>query len=337
MRILKHRALAGSAALLTALAAVAGSATGAAADGPGGPAPVTAQVWMTTANGADELTDLGSVAFSTAAAGVPTVVVDPTLTYQTMQGFGGAITDSSASVLYTLPPRQRAQVMASLFSPHGGDGLDYLRQPIGASDMVAGTTDYTYDDRPAGQTDYSMADFSIAHDQAEILPLLREAEALNPHLRVIATPWSPPAWMKTNDSLIGGQLIDSPQIYQRLRALSAQVHRGLPRQRGRRRRDHRAERAAEPHPRHVSGHGHALLAGGGGDRGPRPDAQGGTPAHRDLHLRPQLVRAPERHREHPAGRDRRHQRLPRAGHGLAGRAVDLRRLVPLLLRRSRAP
>jgi hypothetical protein len=64
------------------------------------------------------------------------VVVDPTRTYQTMQGFGGAITDASASVLYTLPAAQRAQVMASLFSPTTGDGLDYLRQPIGGSDTT---------------------------------------------------------------------------------------------------------------------------------------------------------------------------------------------------------
>jgi glucosylceramidase len=141
-------------------------------------------------------------------------VVDPTQTFQTMQGFGASITDASASVLYTLPAAQRAQVMASLFSPTTGDGLDYLRQPIGGTDMVA-TAPYTYDDLPAGQTDYAMKDFSIAHDQAQILPLLREAEKLNPHLQIMASPWSPPAWMKTgSDSLIGGRLIATPQMYQ---------------------------------------------------------------------------------------------------------------------------
>src|ERR1700722_17605726 len=186
------------------------NATAAAAPAPG---TASAHVWITTANGADKLSDLGTVDFSTAPSTAPTVVVDPTLTYQTMQGFGGAITDSSATVLYTLPAAQRAQVMASLFSPRTGDGLDYLRQPIGGSDMVA-TAPYTYDDLPAGQTDYGMQHFSVAHDQAEILPLLREAKALNPRLQVIASPWSPPAWMKTSDSLIGGRLIATPQIYQ---------------------------------------------------------------------------------------------------------------------------
>ena len=87
--------------------------------------------------------------------------------------------------------------MRSLFDPATGDGLDYLRQPIGGSDFVA-TAPYTYDDLPAGQTDYGQQHFNIAHDQAQILPLLREAKALNPRLQIIASPWSPPAWMKTD-------------------------------------------------------------------------------------------------------------------------------------------
>jgi glucosylceramidase len=176
------------------------------------PAAAVAHVWLTTADGTYKLSDQGTVGFSTTPSTVPTVVVDPTLSYQAVQGFGGAITDSSASVLYTLPPDQRAAVMASLFDPTAGDGLDYLRQPVGGSDFVT-TAAYTYDDLAAGQTDYGMRDFSIAHDQAQILPLLRQARALNPRLQIIATPWSPPAWMKTTGTLIGGRLIDDPRIY----------------------------------------------------------------------------------------------------------------------------
>ena len=219
MRISRNRALLSAAGLLTALGTAASGALASSADAAATAAwPATAaHVWITTANGADKLSDLGTVDFSPSLpqspSTAPTVVVDPTQTFQTMQGFGGAITDSSASVLYTLPPAQRAHTMASLFSPIAGDGLDYLRQPIGGSDMVA-TAPYTYDDLPAGQTDYAMKDFSIAHDQAQILPLLREAEHLNPHLQVIASPWSPPAWMKTGDSLIGGRLVATPQTYQ---------------------------------------------------------------------------------------------------------------------------
>jgi glucosylceramidase len=219
MRISRHRTLRLGAGILIALASAAtgavasadAGAAGAAGQGNQGSAP-SAHVWATTADGTDKLADLGTVPFSTAPTNVQTVVVDPTQTFQTMTGFGGSVTDASASVLYTLPAAQRAQVMASLFSPHGGDGLDYLRQPIGGSDMVA-TGPYTYDDLPAGRTDYSMARFSVAHDQTQILPLLREAEHLNPQLQIMASPWSPPAWMKDSGSLLSGRLIASPQIY----------------------------------------------------------------------------------------------------------------------------
>jgi glucosylceramidase len=83
---------------------------------------------------------------------------------------------------------------------------------MGASDFVDGDF-YTYDDVPAGQTDYGLQHFSIDHDKAQILPLLREAKRLNPHLTIVATPWSPPAWMKTGGSLVGGRLIDEPRVY----------------------------------------------------------------------------------------------------------------------------
>src|SRR5580693_5877597 len=105
--------LAAGAFVVAAAGAGGLNATAAAAAPAPGMAP--AHVWITTADGADKLSDLGTVDFSTAPSTAPTVVVDPTLTYQTMQGFGGAITDASASVLYTLPAGQRAQVMASLF------------------------------------------------------------------------------------------------------------------------------------------------------------------------------------------------------------------------------
>jgi glucosylceramidase len=169
-------------------------------------------VWLTTADGTDKLAPMGDVRFAQAQPTVPTVVVDPSRSFQSMVGFGGSITDSSAVVLYRLSPSARATAMRMLFDPRTGDGLSYLRQPIGASDFVA-TAAYTYDDLPAGATDYPQRHFSIAHDEPQILPLLRLAKRLNPQLRIVATPWSPPAWMKTGGSLIGGRLIDDPKIY----------------------------------------------------------------------------------------------------------------------------
>ena len=169
-------------------------------------------VWLTTADGTDKLAPMGNVQFARAQPTVPTVVVDPSRSFQSMVGFGGSITDSSAVVLYRLSPSARATAMRMLFDPRAGDGLSYLRQPIGASDFVA-TAAYTYDDLPAGATDYPQRHFSIAHDEPQILPLLRWAKHLNPKLQIVATPWSPPAWMKTGGSLIGGRLIDDPKIY----------------------------------------------------------------------------------------------------------------------------
>jgi glucosylceramidase len=169
----------------------------------------SARVWVTTPDGAMKLADRGAVSFRPGGSDALTISVDPSRRDQTMDGFGASITDSSARVLSRLGRPNRAAAMESLFRDNR---LSFLRQPMGASDFVEGDF-YTYDDVPAGQTDYGMRRFSIAHDRAEILPLLRQALALNPKLKVMATPWSPPAWMKADQSLIGGRLIDQPRIY----------------------------------------------------------------------------------------------------------------------------
>jgi glucosylceramidase len=180
--------------------------------GAGGDPSPQVNVWITTANGQQKLSKQAPVAFSAHPPADETVTVDPTRKFQTMTGFGGSLTDSSAAVLYSLSPSARDAAMHLLFDPATGDGLDFLRQPIGASDFVT-TQHHTYDDLPPGQTDYSEQHFSIAHDEAQILPHCGDAERINPRLTIMATPWSPPAWMKTGDSLIGGRLIDDPKIY----------------------------------------------------------------------------------------------------------------------------
>jgi glucosylceramidase len=169
----------------------------------------SARVWITTPDQAMKLADRGAVQFQSGGSDALTITVDPSREYQEMEGFGASITDSSAHVLYGLDRRTRDATMRRLF---GDNKLSVLRQPMGASDFVAGDH-YTYDDLPPGRTDYDMSEFSIAHDRAQILPLLRQARALNPRLTIVASPWSPPAWMKTNGSLIGGRLIDDPRIY----------------------------------------------------------------------------------------------------------------------------
>lgn len=143
------------------------------------------------------------------ATDASTIVVDPTRRYQTMAGFGASMTDSSAYVLSGLPRATRQSIMKELFSPDQGIGLSAVRQPMGASDLARGN--YSYDDQPAGKTDPTLADFSVAHDRAYILPRLKEALRLNPELTTMASPWSPPGWMKDSGSMVTGTL--KPQYY----------------------------------------------------------------------------------------------------------------------------
>jgi glucosylceramidase len=178
----------------------------------GATAASAVKVWLTTPDGASKLQSVAPAAFGTPTTGQLTITIDPKLRYQPVQGFGASITDSSAAVLYRLTPANRDAAMRSLFDPVNGNGLSLLRQPIGASDFVVDKA-YTYNDLPAGQTDYAMEKFSIKHDEAQIIPLIKQARAINPNVRIIATPWSPPAWMKTNNSLVGGTLKDTPEIY----------------------------------------------------------------------------------------------------------------------------
>ncbi|MEV4267017.1 discoidin domain-containing protein [Kribbella sp. NPDC049584] len=194
---------------------VALALTVASLTGPAQAHPPTTQVnvWVTTPDRAELLHQRAPLTFDDGASDRTTITVDPRTSYQTMDGFGASITDSSANVLYRLSPADREQTMRKLFDPRQGIGVSFLRQPVGSSDFTAAAEHYTYDDVPAGQTDFGLKHFTIAHDQQQVLPLLRRAKQLNPQLKVMATPWSPPAWMKTGDSLVGGRLKDDPKVY----------------------------------------------------------------------------------------------------------------------------
>lgn len=134
------------------------------------------------------------------------ITVDAALQYQQMDGFGGSLTDSSAWLIWNkLGASQQTTLMQQLFSPSSGIGISFLRQPMGASDFSA-SGNYSYDDVPAGQTDLNLTNFSVAHDAAYIIPLLKQALTVNPNLKVVALPWSPPAWMKTTGTMNGGNM-----------------------------------------------------------------------------------------------------------------------------------
>ncbi|WP_152626281.1 RICIN domain-containing protein [Streptacidiphilus carbonis] len=190
-------------ASLAAAALVSGSVVGLGAAHAATAAGTAVSVWETTADQSKLLAPQTGATFAAGGGSASqTITVNPATTYQSMTGFGASLTDSSAWLIANSP--QRNTIMSKLFDPAQGIGLDFLRQPIGASDFARSL--YSYDDVPAGQTDTGLSQFSTAHDNAYILPLLQQALQLNPSTTVMATPWSPPGWMKTSGSMIGGTL-----------------------------------------------------------------------------------------------------------------------------------
>jgi glucosylceramidase len=195
------------------------------------------QAWETTSDLSQALSPQPSLQFTTGTPAVgQTIAVDPDRTFQKITGFGATFTDSAAYEMWDeLAPSQRATVMSNLFDPNNPNGihLSMLRQPAGSTDFVKSVNGfYTYDDLPPGQTDPSLSHFSIAHDEAYIIPVLRDALENNPALKVILTSWSPPAWMKTNDSIINGGTLE-PQFYRTYadyldKAIQAYQHNGIP-------------------------------------------------------------------------------------------------------------
>ncbi|MFT8639324.1 glycoside hydrolase family 30 protein [Bifidobacterium sp.] len=139
-----------------------------------------------------------------------TLAIDHCERHQSIDGFGASFTDSSAYLMSRLPEEQREQAMRRLFSPKDGIGLSMLRNPMGACDYSREF--YTYDDMPQGRTDVSLRHFSIAHDEEAVIPLTALAMRLNPELKLMASPWSAPAWMKSSRRLATGRLL--PRFYE---------------------------------------------------------------------------------------------------------------------------
>lgn len=161
-----------------------------------------------SAEGKAALQSKPSIPFGATRLPVLTIHVDPARPSQTIDGFGASLTESSAWLLhYKLTPAQRKDLLEMLFDPKNGIGLSILRQPMGASDFAL--EQYSYDDVGPGEQDPELKKFSIERDRAYIIPVLKEALAINPGLKIIASPWSPPGWMKTSRSMVQGSLLPS--------------------------------------------------------------------------------------------------------------------------------
>ncbi len=160
--------------------------------------PGAVDVFLTSAKHRHE--QAASAAWTkTAPASVTDVIaVDRSQRYQPILGFGAALTDASCFLLSQMDAPRRQAFLAETYSPTQM-GLNFGRAAIGASDYSRNV--FNYDD-VAGDT--SLQHFSIAHDETYILPMIREIHALSPELFLLASPWSPPGWMKTYGSMLGG-------------------------------------------------------------------------------------------------------------------------------------
>jgi glucosylceramidase len=133
--------------------------------------------------------------FTAVSPGPSDVVVRPQETFQPFLGAGAALTDSAAYVLANyLGAGQRSALLAELFSPTRCNWR-MLRVCIGSPDFRAQPLGYTYDDMPEGQTDPSLAHFSVSRDTAYITPVITQILGINPDVKILAAPWTPPAWM----------------------------------------------------------------------------------------------------------------------------------------------
>ena len=167
--------------------------------------------WLTKSDESVKLEkQTGILAFRNFINSYTNIEVDDSQTFQTVDGFGFTLTGGSAQVINSLNASKKQELLQELFGVNENSiSISYLRVSIGASDLDASV--FSYDDVPEGQTDINLAQFSLAPDMTNLIPLLKEILAINPNIKILGSPWSPPVWMKDNNSSIGGSL--QPKYY----------------------------------------------------------------------------------------------------------------------------
>ena len=140
----------------------------------------------------------------------PNIEIDDTEIYQTIEGFGFTLTGGSALHIHNMSSSNRSDLLNELFQWSGENiGVSYLRISIGASDLDVAP--FSYNDLPSGETDVEMTKFSIEKEKQHLIPVLKAILDINPNIKIMGSPWSPPTWMKTNQNSKGGSL--KPEYY----------------------------------------------------------------------------------------------------------------------------
>jgi glucosylceramidase len=123
-----------------------------------------------------------------------------------MEGFGYTLTGGTAQLMDQLTAVQQKALLKEIFGKGPNDlGVSYIRISMGASDLDAHV--FSYDDLPVGESDSTLTHFSLAEDTLHLIPILKKALAIQPRLKIMASPWSPPVWMKSNSGTMGGTLL----------------------------------------------------------------------------------------------------------------------------------
>ncbi len=176
------------------------------------PASLQMEAWVTTPDRSMLFAQQPEkINFSTTSrsGGLP-VVIDEQLTMQSMDGFGYALTGGSAELLMKMNRAERAKIIKELFATDGNNiGVSYLRVSIGASDLNSFV--FSYNDLKEGETDFELAKFDLGQDKKDVIPVLKEILAINPTIKILGSPWSPPTWMKDNGRVKAGTL--KPECY----------------------------------------------------------------------------------------------------------------------------
>ena len=170
-----------------------------------------AEAWLTTPD-KSALFERQKASLGVASPGSTnlTIEIDERQKFQPIDGFGFALTGGSAQHLVRMSAGARAAILKELFGTGEREiGVSYLRLTIGASDLNDHV--FTYDDMPDGQTDPDLRHFDLGPDKADVIPVMKEILKLNPRIKILASPWTAPSWMKSNNNAKGGAL--KPEAY----------------------------------------------------------------------------------------------------------------------------
>ena len=180
-----------------------------APDIPENPADGDVRVIVTSGDRSRLLAEMDGLQFGETYSTTSTITVNSSETYQEIDGFGFTLTEGSAEVIMSLTSEKQEELLQDLFNPETGIGVSVIRLGIGATDLSSYV--YSYNDND-GDTD--MSEFSLeGPDTQYTIPVLLKALAINPDIKVMATPWSAPEWMKFDNNYLNNDYYSAYALY----------------------------------------------------------------------------------------------------------------------------